>query len=462
MYSSDNTPYEKVGKNEPVSIADEVPFEIPESWEWCRLGMISTYAQTKIKVNAKEADPEIWGLDLEDIEKGGRLLVKLSVRERKAIGDKTCFEKGDILYSKLRPYLLKILIADADGICTPEIVPFKVYGKIDPEYIVAYLKSPYVDSTINAATYGIKMPRAGTDTMTALLVPVPPLSEQNRIVQKLKELEPFIQKYDTCEQSLRTLNSEFPDQLKKSILQMAVQGKLVPQDPSDEPASVLLERIRAEKDRLIAEGKIKRDKNESIIFRRDNSHYEKLGSVEQCIDDEIPFEIPPAWSWVRLRYISFKITDGTHKTPSYLEEGVPFVSAKDVIDGLLSFRKCRYISEDEHQKLSERCNPEKGDLLITKSGTIGSVAVINDDFRFSLFESLALVKYDQHNIDKNYLRYSIQSAFEYLSKDNIRGVAVKHLPIDSITNILIPLPSFAEQQRIVQQIEAILPMVKSL
>ena len=462
MYSSDNTPYEKVGKNEPVSIADEVPFEIPESWEWCRLGMISTYAQTKKKVNAKEADPEIWGLDLEDIEKGGRLLVKLTVRERKAIGDKTCFEKGDILYSKLRPYLLKILIADADGICTPEIVPFKVYGKIDPEYIVAYLKSPYVDSTINAATYGIKMPRAGTDTMTALLVPVPPLSEQNRIVQKLKELEPFIQKYDTCEQSLRTLNSEFPDQLKKSILQMAVQGKLVPQDPSDEPASVLLERIRAEKDRLIAEGKIKRDKNESIIFRRDNSHYEKLGSVEQCIDDEIPFEIPPAWSWVRLRYISFKITDGTHKTPSYLEEGVPFVSAKDVIDGLLSFRKCRYISEDEHQKLSERCNPEKGDLLITKSGTIGSVAVINDDFRFSLFESLALVKYDQHNIDKNYLRYSIQSAFEYLSKDNIRGVAVKHLPIDSITNILIPLPSFAEQQRIVQQIEAILPMVKSL
>ena len=459
---SDNTPYEKVGKNEPVSIADEVPFEIPESWEWCRLGMISTYAQTKKKVNAKEADPEIWGLDLEDIEKGGRLLVKLTVRERKAIGDKTCFEKGDILYSKLRPYLLKILIADADGICTPEIVPFKVYGKIDPEYIVAYLKSPYVDSTINAATYGIKMPRAGTDTMTALLVPVPPLSEQNRIVQKLKELEPFIQKYDTCEQSLRTLNSEFPDQLKKSILQMAVQGKLVPQDPSDEPASVLLERIRAEKDRLIAEGKIKRDKNESIIFRRDNSHYEKLGSVEQCIDDEIPFEIPPAWSWVRLRYISFKITDGTHKTPSYLEEGVPFVSAKDVIDGLLSFRKCRYISEDEHQKLSERCNPEKGDLLITKSGTIGSVAVINDDFRFSLFESLALVKYDQHNIDKNYLRYSIQSAFEYLSKDNIRGVAVKHLPIDSITNILIPLPSFAEQQRIVQQIEAILPMVKSL
>ena len=203
MYSSDNTPYEKVGKNEPVSIANEVPFEIPESWEWCRLGMISTYAQTKKKVNAKEADPEIWGLDLEDIEKGGRLLVKLTVRERKAIGDKTCFEKGDILYSKLRPYLLKILIADADGICTPEIVPFKVYGKIDPEYIVAYLKSPYVDSTINAATYGIKMPRAGTDTMTALLVPVPPLSDRQRAAPKSAS-RPTVFSSSTVRGSVRT------------------------------------------------------------------------------------------------------------------------------------------------------------------------------------------------------------------------------------------------------------------
>lgn len=160
-----------MGNSEPVSIADEVPFEIPESWEWRRLEMLSTYAHSKKKINAKDADPDMWGLDLEDIEKGGRLISKLTVKERKAIGDKTFFEKGDILYSKLRPYLLKILIADADGICTPEIVPFKVYGKIDSEYIVAYLKSPYVDSAINAATYGIKMPRAGTETMTSLLIP---------------------------------------------------------------------------------------------------------------------------------------------------------------------------------------------------------------------------------------------------------------------------------------------------
>lgn len=128
--TSDNLPYEKIGDNEPVSIADEIPFDIPDSWEWVRLGSISTYAETKQKVNATSADPSIWGLDLEDIEKGGRLLEHKTVGERKAVGDKTVFSMGDILYSKLRPYLLKILVAPDDGIYTPEIVPFRVYGGI--------------------------------------------------------------------------------------------------------------------------------------------------------------------------------------------------------------------------------------------------------------------------------------------------------------------------------------------
>ena len=155
---ADNTPYEKIG-DVVLSLADEVPFDIPDSWEWVRLGNISSYAETKQKVNATRADPSIWGLDLEDIEKGGRLLEHKTVGERKAVGDKTVFTKGDILYNKLRPYLLKILVAPDDGICTPEIVPFRVYGGIDPNYIVNYLKSPYVDNLINSITYGVKMPR---------------------------------------------------------------------------------------------------------------------------------------------------------------------------------------------------------------------------------------------------------------------------------------------------------------
>lgn len=183
---ADNIPYEKVGD---AVTPLEVPFEIPESWEWVRLGSISTYAETKQKVNVTNVNPSIWGLDLEDIEKGGRIVERKTVGERKAVGDKTVFIKNDILYSKLRPYLLKILVAPDDGICTPEIVPFRVYGGINPEYIVHYLKSPYVDNLINSITYGVKMPRVGTETMTSLLVPVPPLGEQHRIVAKIEELK---------------------------------------------------------------------------------------------------------------------------------------------------------------------------------------------------------------------------------------------------------------------------------
>ena len=191
IFRRDNSHYEKLDGVERC-IDDELPFEIPENWCWAQLGSISSYAETKQKINAANADSDIWGLDLEDIEKGGRLIVRKTVGERKAIGDKTVFSKGDILYSKLRPYLLKILVAPECGICTPEIVPFQMYGGIVSEYIVNFLRSPYVDNLINSITYGVKMPRVGTETMTTLFVPVPPLAEQHRIVQRIEELLPLV------------------------------------------------------------------------------------------------------------------------------------------------------------------------------------------------------------------------------------------------------------------------------
>ncbi len=191
IFRRDNSHYEKLDGVERC-IDDEIPFDIPDSWEWVRLGQISSYAETKLKINAKNADKFLWELDLEDIEKGGSVLRFKTVMECDAKGEKTFFKQGDILYSKLRPYLLKILVAPEDGICTPEIVPFKAYGNILPEYIVMFLKSPSVDSYINSITYGIKMPRVGTDTMVNLLVPLPPLEEQHRIVNRINKLTPNI------------------------------------------------------------------------------------------------------------------------------------------------------------------------------------------------------------------------------------------------------------------------------
>ena len=359
---------EQIGK-EIRDISDEIPFEIPESWEWVRLGIISTYNQAKQKINAKDADVSIWGLDLEDLEKGGRLLVKKTVGERKAVGDKTIFTKGDVLYSKLRPYLLKILVAPDSGICTPEIVPFTVYGGISAEYIVNFLKSPYVDGLVNGETYGIKMPRAGTDTMISLLVPLPPLSEQHRIVAKIEELLPYIERYGKAEEHLTTLNTTFPEALKKSILQEAVQGKLVPQNPDDEPASVLLERIRAEKQALIKAGKIKKDKHESVIVTRDKIPYEIIDGKERCLADEVPFEIPDSWCWCRLSNVSIIQEGAGIRTYQYRTSGTQILTVTNILEGSVDMKKAtKYIATEEYLDKYQHLTLNIGDIVSSCSG----------------------------------------------------------------------------------------------
>ena len=451
------------------SLVDEVPFDIPDSWEWVRLGNISSYAETKQKVNATNADPSIWGLDLEDIEKGGRLLEHKTVGERKAVGDKTVFAKGDILYSKLRPYLLKILVAPDDGICTPEIVPFRAYGGIDPNYIVNYLKSPYVDNLINSITYGVKMPRVGTETMTSLLVPIPPLEEQRRIVEKIDEVASTVSAYDVAYQKTETLNSAFPEALKKSILQEAVQGKLVPQDPSDEPAEALLERIRAEKQRLIKEGKIKKDKHESVIFRRDNSHYEKLAGVERCIDDELPFEIPDFWKWVRITSIAALVTKGT--TPrggnvAYSDIGVGFLRAENVA-GLdqLDLSKLNHIDEATHTGFLKRSILEADDVLITIAGTLGRTAIVKEEnLPLNANQAVAIIRLvDRHGVDLRYLVYALNApAIQDKLTAQKKITAIPNLTLEIISDCLIPIPPLNEQHRIVRRIEELLPLVKGL
>lgn len=183
--------YKQDKKLQPLDDS-EIPFDIPDSWSWVKLGYCSTYGQTKQKATIDEIKSDIWSLDLEDIEKTtGRLLCKQKASQRKINGDKVKFFKGNILYSKLRPYLLKILIADDDGICTPELIPFDMIGDINPRYILWVLRSPHVDYKINAVTYGVKMPRVGTDTMVNLLIPLPPIEEQQRIVEHLDALLPL-------------------------------------------------------------------------------------------------------------------------------------------------------------------------------------------------------------------------------------------------------------------------------
>jgi len=215
------------------------------------------------------------------------------------------------------------------------------------------------------------IPGIAREDVLKSLLPLPPYAEQKRIVSKLSEIAQFVAMYSLRENALNRLYSSFPDQLRKSILQMAVQGKLIPQDPTDEPASVLLERIRAEKQRLVKEGKIKKDKHESVIFRRDNSHYEKRGSEEVCIDDEIPFEIPENWCWARMgSYLD--VRDGTHDTPKYVLEGIPLVTSKNLCNGKIDFSTAKFISREDHLAISLRSKVDAGDIMYAMIGSIGN------------------------------------------------------------------------------------------
>ena len=425
--------YEKMlATGEVKCIDEEIPFEIPQGWEWCRLGVISTYAQTKRKINASNADIQLWELDLEDIEKGGRLLNIKTVGERKAIGDKTVFNRGDILYSKLRPYLLKILVAPEGGICTPEIIPFTCYGNICKDYIVSFLKSPYVDDYINSATFGVKMPRVSTETMTSLLVPLPPLSEQFRIDTKAKELMPYIDEYGKAQDKLNKLNEEFPYTIRKSILQEAIQGKLVPQIAEEGTAQELLEQIKTEKQKLVKEGKLKKSAlATSVIFRGDdNKYYELIGS--EVSEIELPFEISNSWSLARLNAVC-QLTDGLKTTGKQCLLDAKYLRGKS-FGTIVEQGKLVY----------------KGDNIMLVDGeNSGEVFIVpQDGYMGSTFKQLWI----SSSMYEPYVLAFLQFYKETL-RNSKKGAAIPHLNKELFYGLFIGIPPLQEQRRIVQKIE---------
>ena len=447
--------YEKfLATGEVKCIDEEIPFEIPQGWEWCRLGEISTYAQTKRKINASKADSKLWGLDLEDIEKGGRLLNIRTVGERKPIGDKTVFNRGDILYSKLRPYLLKILVAPEGGICTPEIIPFTCYGDICRDYIVSFLKSPYVDDYINSVTFGVKMPRVSTETMTALLVPLPPISEQFRIAKKTKVLMPYLDGYGKTQEKLNKLNEELSDSIRKSILQEAIQGKLVSQQPEEGTAEELLTEIRKEKELLVKEGKLKKSAlNDSAIFKGDdNKYWEKVGKEMRCIDDEIPFEIPASWQWVRIKDI-FQINPKNVAEDNCISAFIPMEKICATYGSEFSYDEVQWKTiktgythfadgDVVFAKITPCFQNRKSAIFIGLPNGIGAGTT-----------ELKVMRPYGETINRWYLLYFLKSPY-FIDEAQFKGTANQQRIITGyLENKLFPLPPKFEQDRIVQQIK---------
>ena len=439
---ADNLPYEKVGKNEPVCIADGVPFEIPDNWEWVRLGEIFQHNTGKA-LNASNRSGELLAYITTSNLYWNRFELN-SLREMyfsKSEIEKCTVTKGDLLVCEGGDIgRAAIWLYDIDIRIQNHIHRLRSYSKICTEYYY-YLFFLYKHAGwIGGKGIGIK--GLSANALHSLLFPLPPLSEQYRIVTKIKEFEPFLDKYAQAEKQLNNLNTQFPDLLKKSILQEAVQGKLVPQDSSDEPASILLERIRAEKQRLIAEGKIKKDKHESVIFRRDNSHYEKLDGIERCIDDEIPFEIPSNWKWVRLGQVIVLLSGTDFKSEEYNEEyqGIPYIT------GASSLSENRVLLN--RWTKTPKVIANRGDvLLVCKGSGYGKTVICDIEEAHIARQIMAIKKLSTLNMD--YIRLFLQANLDQI-KSKGQGV-IPGIDRDSVMNFLFPLPPLPEQRRIAKK-----------
>ena len=466
---ADNLPYEKVGKNEPVCIADDVPFEIPESWEWVRLGSIGDWGSG---ATPSRTHPEYYGGNIPWLKTGDLndgyiksvpefitdlALEKTSVRLNPV---------GSVLIAMYGATIGKLGILSIPATTNQACCACLPYSDFFNEYLFYFLMSQK-QAFIKRGEGGAQ-PNISKEKIISTLMPVPPVEEQHRIVKKLKILLPVIEKYANAEIAVDRLNKDFPEALKRSILQWAVQGKLVPQDPSDEPAEALLERIRVEKQRLVKEGKIKKDKHESIIFRRDNSHYEKVGSEETCIDNELPFDIPDTWSWVRFADIAiFENGDRSNKYPveaDYVSDGIPFFGAKDMGDKYMEFSTVRFITQEKFAQLGNG-KLQNGDLVCLLRGSVGKTRIFKESEKYStgfICAQMMIIRCLDLNI-LDYLYALINSPYYCKAiESKITGTAVRQLPAREVANILIPLPPLNEQFRIIEKLSEILFELRTL
>ena len=456
LKGADNTPYEKIG-DEVRSLADEVPFEIPDSWEWVRLIDVCEYIQRgkspkyspikKYPVVAQKCNQ--WsGFSIEKAQ-------FIEPNSLSSYGPERLLQDNDLMWNSTglgtlgrmaiyktaaNPYELAV----ADSHVTV-IRPLKQF--VLPEYLYYYFANPSVQSVIEDQADGTtKQKELATATIKAYLTPIPPLDEQRRILAKLSEVLPVVKNYGVVYDETTAMQEAFPESLKKSILQEAVQGKLVPQDPSDEPAEALLERIRAEKQRLIKEGKIKKDKHESVIFRRDNSHYEKLDGVERCIDDETPFEIPENWCWVR--FGTALVNRDAERIPlsvsqrEKLDKKYDYYGASGVID-----KVDRYLFDKPLLLVGE-----DGANLLLRSKPIAFIASgqywVNNHAH--VIDAVA-------GVDLRYIALFINATN---LAPYVTGTAQPKMNQEKLNSILVPLPPTNEQRRIVSAFEGIAAIIQ--
>jgi len=382
------------------------------------------------------------------------------------------FSYGDVLMTltgENKPDIAKaVAYLGTEPIAAGGDLAFWTQHGMDPLYLSYIMASPYIIGRKMALATGDIIVHISGDKLGTILLPVPPLAEQERIVARIHEAELVIENYANKATALRELQDTFPEALKKSILQEAVQGKLVPQDPSDEPAEALLERIRAEKQRLIKEGKIKKDKHESVIFRRDNSHYEKRGSEEVCIDDEIPFEVPPSWALIRLDNIGIyrKGPFGSSLTKSmFVPKGADTVKVYEQKNAIQKDHTLGtyFITRQYYESKMRSFTVEPGDILVSCAGTIGETYVLPEQIELGIINQALMRMTIFAPIDLDYFLLYFDYVLKQTAKEISKGSAIKNIPpFEIFKKLILPLPPLEEQKRIVEKVRELESLCNSL
>ena len=459
-------------------IDDELPFDLPNGWEWARLAepcdIINGFTPLKTNSNYWNNGTIPW-FTVDDIHKQGR---RIKATQKYITEQSLCKNSNRILpintvliccTASVGEYAITEIPLTTNQQFNGLVIKDEYKDLISPEFLyklVQTFKSRLINIAGKTTINFVSVKKLGN-----LLIPIPPLAEQHRIVDRLESLLPLVEAYGKAEAELSELDARFPDMLKKSILQDAVQGKLVPQNPNDEPASVLLERIRAEKQRLIKEGKIKKDKHESVIFRRDNSHYEKLDGVERCIDDELPFDLPNGWEWCRVGDLFSNMSGLAYKKDALAIKTDKMIR---VLRGGNIGEEHFLFKGDDVFISSELVKPElylRKNYMITPAVSsldhIGKIALIDKDYSDTVVGGfvLMLIPHFNNDVVSQYLLYAFAAKHH---RDNCRNITHKsgqafyNLSREQMMNLPVPIPPLTEQRRIVQRIEELLPLIKGL
>ena len=447
----------------------DTPFDIPDSWEWVRFKDLVDYSMGK---TPPRKETEYWSngtlpwVSIADLVADGTVTATKECVNSFAAENtfKGKISKAGTLLMSFKLTVGKVSILGIDAFHNEAII--SIYPFVDPDKITTmflFATLPLLSQSGDTKS-AIKGNTLNSDSLDALLIPLPPIMEQKRIFDKLHELTTPLLDYGAAEQKVTELNVNFPERLKKSILQEAVQGKLVSQDPSDEPAEALLERIRAEKQRLIKEGKIKKDKHESVIFRRDNSHYEKRGSEEVCIDEEIPFEIPENWAWCRASSLGTMVRGRGIKRTETVVQGCPCIRYGEIyttyetsFDAAVSFVP---------ESLDKDClHFSSGDVVFTLTGEnkvdIAKTVAFLGDGQIAAGGDLAF--WTHHGMNPLYLVYYMASPYCIeLKRRTATGDIIVHISTSKVGNFLFPVPPFNEQNRIVSAIERLFAVASAL